>query len=103
MNSSNRKLYFECCRKVAKGFANVLKPVTEIGNAVLLGAAFGSFILFPPLAIPLKICAGASTAVLSDMVTCKTHKHINQMTDEVIEVFDTIEKSIDESLKVREG
>lgn len=56
----------------------ILKPVCQIGNTVLIGGVFGACVAFPPLAIPLKICAGISAAALSDFLTEKTDAHIDK-------------------------
>lgn len=67
----------EAVEQAMKVTESIFKITCTIGNYVLIGGIFGACIAFPPIALPLKICAGMTTAALGDLLTHVTDKHID--------------------------
>ena len=88
---TNQKLI----RKFVDISGKVMKPTCQIGNTVLISGIFGACVLFPPLAIPLKICAGLSALAISDLITHKTDEHIDNCCKEALDILLPIAEAMD--------
>lgn len=75
----------------------VLKPVCQIGNTVLISGILGACVLFPPIAIPLKVCAAISAMAIDDLITHKTDEHIDNCCKEALNMLMPIAETMDNS------
>ena len=89
MNSEN-KAFLE---KTTKVTGKILKGLCTVGNYVVVGAVFGACIAFPPLALPLKVCAGVSMAAIGDMLTIKTDEYIDDCVKEANEAIQKLDEA----------